>query len=174
MNAERAEIQLLEQTVHFLDEKLIDEFVNQGHHLTGAFEGSLHGTVINTGNATRAIGQMANYGVFINRGVSAGNVPFQQGSGAGTSKYITALVNYWMLRGLNEKEATRAAFATAKVHKEQGMPSVGSYMYTSTGSRKTFINQVEEKSGPEVDKRISEGMDIIIDTLFHETESETI
>lgn len=177
MNAVQAEIDLLNEAGSFLDQKLVDEFIAQGHHLTGAFENSLHGTVLNTGRQTRLVGQMANYGIYVNYGVKSANIPYGGGgarSGAGTSKYITGLINYWKLRGLGDKEATRAAFATAHVHKKEGMPSVGSYRFTSTGQRRTFINIVEEKHGEEVNKLLGNGIDNIIDTLFHETKSETI
>lgn len=174
MDGTQSEIELMQQVSLFIDGKLKEEFVGQGHHLTGAFEGSLHGTVLNTGMKTQLRGQMASYGIFVNTGVNASRIPYNEGSGAGTSKYITALINYWKLRGLNEKEATRAAFATAKTHKKEGMPSAGSYMFSSTGQRKSFITIVKTESGPEVNKQMMGGLNNIVRTIFNETKSQTI
>lgn len=174
-DAQAKEVELMQNAVILLDGKLVDEVVAQGHHLTGAFEASLHGTVLNTGIRTEAIGEMFLYGVYLNLGVSAERIPYGGApTGATASKYIEALKNYWILRGLSEKAALSAAFATAKKQKVEGMPTTGSYAFSSTGERKTFIQIVDEKVTPELNDLISNGLDLIVDELFHQTESETI
>lgn len=178
MNPEQEEIEVLTNAARFLDEKLIDEFVNQGHHLTGALEQAigydLGGNTVVSSNRSRVIGTMPFYGIYVNQGVKADRIPFNAGSGAKESKYIKALVAYWKLRGLSDKEAKAAAFATANKQKKEGMPTMGSYKFTATGQRRTFVNTVDDLHGPTVDKIIGEGQDMIIDSLFHETKSETI
>ena len=78
-----------------------------------------------------------------------------------------------MLRGLEEKEALKAAFATAKKQKIDGMPTVGSYQF-GNGQRRWFVLNTAGKVDLELDETIGNGLDEIIDDLFHETKSETI
>jgi len=175
MNAEQLEIELMLDTGRLLDQRLTEEFVAQGHHLTGAWEQSLHGNVLSTEYATILRGEMASYGIFVQGGVDADRIPYGGApTGAGTSKYIQALKNYWMLRGLSEKQALSAAFATAKTHKKEGMPTAGSYAFSSTGERKTFITITKEKSGQEIRDKMKSGLNDIVLALFNETKSQTI
>lgn len=175
MDATHAEILLLQKAGTMLDSNLIDEWIKQGHHLTGAWEKSLHGTVINMPGTTTLRGTMAQYGIFINFGVAPDRIPYGGvKTGATTSKYITGLYNYWLLKGLSEKEALSAAFATARNHKKDGMPSAGSYRFSETGQRTQFIEIVESQTENEINELISDGLDEIIDALYHETPSETI
>lgn len=174
MDATQKEIELIQQVGQYIDGQLVDELVKQGHHLTGALEASIGGTVINNGAQTSIKGYTAGYGVFVNRGVMAANVPFNEGSGAGTSKYITALTNYWKLRGLSEKQAIRAAFATAKKQKKEGMPTGGSYAFSSTGERKNFIDIVAERDLPEINDKVVSGVNQIVLSIFNEIKSETV
>lgn len=174
MNALQEEIKLMKKAGAKLDDSLIHEWIAQGHHLTGGWERSMHGTVLNAANTTILIGTMAKYGVYINAGVSPDRIPFREGSGAGHSKYIDGLIMFWKLRGLGEKEATRAAFATAKVHKAEGMPSTGSYKYSQSGQRTLFISIVDKVISKDIDQLILNGLDAIVDRKYHETKSETI
>jgi|AntAceMinimDraft_10_1070366.scaffolds.fasta_scaffold31337_5 hypothetical protein len=64
-----------------------------------------------------------NYGIFLDRGVKAQDIPFNRGSGAGSSKYIEGLTKYANLRlGLSGKAALSFAFAVATKQKKVGMP----------------------------------------------------
>jgi len=63
------------------------------------------------------------YGIFLDRGVKAANIPYSRGSGAGSSKYIDGLTRYANLRlGLSGKDALSFAFAVANKQKKVGMP----------------------------------------------------
>lgn len=180
MNAIAEQIKLLQHAGKILDNNLIDEWTKQGHHLTGAWEKSVHGMVVATGNVIVLTGTMAGYGVYVDEGVSAERIPYggasagKGGTGAGTSKYITGLYNFWKLRGLNDKEALRAAFATAKTQKKEGMSTVASGRFSQTGKRQQFIAAVTKVVNEGVNDVISDGLDAIIDKKYHETESETI
>ena len=48
-------------------------------------------------------------------------------------------------RGLQGREAIGAAFATARVQKREGMPTVGSYRFSSNGQRKGFASTTLER-----------------------------
>jgi hypothetical protein len=52
------------------------------------------------------------------------------------------------LRGLGSREALSAAFATAKKHKREGMPSRGSYAFSSNGRRTGFVKNTLEQYLP--------------------------
>lgn len=178
MNARVAELKLLLKADADIRKNLIAEWVAQGHHLTGSWEKSLHGSVVNTGGAAILFGTMNNYGAILELGVSKDRIPYggNTGSGAkgGTSKYIQGLISYFKLRGLDEKEAKRAAFATAATHKKEGMPTAGSKVYSKTGQRTKFIQIVDKAIGPAVDRMILDGLDDIVDKKYHEVKSETI
>ena len=175
MDAKAAEIELIQKASSLLDGKLADEVVNQGHHLTGALERSIGGTVISSLRNTSVQGFMYGYGFILNNGVAPDRIPFGGApTGAKTSKYIQGLKSFWMLRGLSDKEALSAAFATAKKQKVEGMPSAGSYRFSETGQRTQFIEVVDNKATPELNELILTGIDAIVNELFHETKSETI
>jgi hypothetical protein len=175
MNPEVAEYELIEQTSDFLNEALIEEWRRQGHSLTGAWERSLQYTIINTGDGISSSAQMNGYGVFINTGVGPGSIPYGGPStGAKQSRYINGLIAFWKLRGLSDAEAKRAAFATANKQKSEGMPTGDSYRFSETGQRTQFIEIVNNGPGEKVDEMMSDGIDNIIDELFHETKPETI
>lgn len=125
-----------------LQTALREELAAQGHVLTGNLSDSIQFEI--TANGREAIGQMyfEDYGVFVNVGVVAQNIPFGGGGTGrkgGTSKYIQGLIEFWEGRGLSGREAVGAAFATAHVHKREGMPSRASYVHTSTGERTGFV-----------------------------------
>lgn len=175
MNPQQAEQELLQKTGDLINYNLAIEIAAQGHHLTGGLERSIKGSVIIAGSANILTGTMAFYGGILNAGVTADRIPYSDTpTGAKTSKYIEGLKAFWMLKGLSEKEATSAAFATAKKQKKEGMPTAGSYLFSETGQRKRFIQIVDDAISPEVNNMISDGFDTIINEIFHETHSETI
>lgn len=120
---------------------LRDELAAQGHVLTGNLSDSIRFEI--TADGREAIGQMfvPEYGVFVDVGVTADRIPFgkRPGKQGGKSAYIQGLIEFWENRGLSGRDAIGAAFATAHVHAREGMPSRGSYAYTSTGERTGFI-----------------------------------
>lgn len=117
----------------------------QGHHLTGALSDSITFEISSDGS--EAVGRMyfEDYGIYVETGVKASNIPFGGGRGkGGKSKYIQGLIDFWEHRGLSGREAIGAAFATAHVHAREGMPSRASYEYSSTGERTGFVREVLE------------------------------
>ena len=92
------------------------------------------------------------YVAILNRGVEPSRIPFSPGSGAGRSLYIEGLTNYAMKRmGLRGKEALSVAFAIARTHKKEGMPTRGSYSFSSTGKRTGFTEDYIEKHQADIE-----------------------
>lgn len=112
----------------------------QGHKLTGKLESSLRIESKIQAKALELVLFSAKYGTYVNKGVPASSIPFggnrRSGRRGGRSKYIQGLITYFRRRGVSSlKEATGAAFATAKIHKKTGMPTPGSRRFSRTGKR---------------------------------------
>jgi len=132
--------QILIQLADYLRQKIIDNYIAQGHRMTGVFAETLK-VVLKTELYDKIIeGMGEQYAIFLDKGVSRGRVPFNPGSGAGKSKYIEGLREFAEIKmGLSGKEALGAAFAIAHTQKKEGMPTIGSYKYSKTGMRTRFI-----------------------------------
>ncbi len=175
MNERSKEVRLLQKASDAINKNLAAELVAQGHSLTGSLERSIHGNVIQAGNGVAILGTMNSYGKYVETGVGKDKIPYGGHSASGgTSKYIQGLITFWKLKGLGEKEAIRAAFATAKKHKKEGMPTKGSQAFSKTGERTKFIRIVERATGDEIDTMVSSGLDMIVDQKYREVKSETI
>lgn len=169
---------VLYDTSEFITKQLRDQVIKQGHHLTGSLEDSITGVVSGGGDLENLQGWAATYGVYVNAGVTSDRIPFS-GTGKyslwGTSEYIQGLVRFAQIRfGLSGKAALSAAFAIAKKHKKEGMPTLASYGYSSNGARRLFIDRTFGEYNSEIDKRVLNGVDAVVDITFHETKSETI
>lgn len=162
---------ILKKVVKILDSGFVKEIKAQGHSLSGALEASINGRVENT----EATGTIVDYGNILNAGTSSSRIPFSGISGrGGTSKYIQGLIAFFKLRGLGDKEAKSAAFATAQVQRKEGMSTQASSRFSKTGKRQNFIEVSFEKSEPIIDKIISDGMDEIFNQQFNKQKSEVI
>lgn len=158
----------LEEVLFFMREQIKEEFTKQGHSLTGALEDTI--SIIITQLGTKVIGEMwvNDYYKFVDQGVSADRIPFSGATGAGgTSKYIQALVEYAKVRMSisDDKEALSVAFAIAHTHKKEGMPSVASSAFSSTGERKGFFTETLKESNGEIDARFAGIFNGITETI---------
>jgi len=126
-----------------LRKAIFEELVNQGHSLTGAVENSVEFTEENTSNTYQLNVLINYYAKYLNNGVQRQNIPYNPGSGATKSAYIDALTRYAEKRfGLSGKKAVSAAFAIAKTHKKEGMPSAGSYAFSKNSRRTQWVDHV--------------------------------
>ena len=127
---------------------LMDEWKAQGHFMDGKIVDEMDILVEQDMGRTSLIGMMYPYGTYIDRGVDAGNIPFSPGSGAKKSAYIDGLISFVEKRMAvsSLREARSIAFAIAHTQKREGMPTVGSYKYSSTGSRKAWVNNALTKN----------------------------
>jgi len=120
-----------------INAKLVDEFALQGHHMTGAFEESLELLPDDTGVTT-----MGNtYGIYLNIGVKAEQIkyPYAKARINGLARFVQ------FRKGIGGKEGLSIAFAIATVQAKEGMPTKGSYQYSSTGKRTDYIDEAIEK-----------------------------
>lgn len=157
----------IEQVRILLEEDLKSELREQGHHLTGALEDSIQSIreALSSGVALEMFAE--GYIDPVNSGVPSSNIPFDSStsSGAKTSQYIQGLKNYAMLRmGItNEKEALSVAFAIAKTHEKEGMPTGASAAHSRNGRRTLAIESTMKENQREYEQRIDEIMGVEID-----------
>lgn len=129
----------LERIMKRLQKALQKELEQQGHVMTGKLRDSVTYKVESQEGKIVAEMTALNYGLILEVGVPANRIPFG-GRRGGRSKYIEGLARFFQIRkGLDQKQSLRAAFATAYVHKREGMPSRGSYGYSRNGERKNWI-----------------------------------
>jgi len=114
----------------------------QGHRNTGALEASMRTLVSKTPTGLVGELQMYDYAFPLNYGVRPERIPYTPGSSrAKTSKYIQGLKAYFQSKGLSDNSALRAAFATARRHKIEGMPTTASRRFSQTGRRTGFASE---------------------------------
>lgn len=157
----------------YLRDELRSELAQQGHKATGALMDSIERQVTATLQEVETRILFRKYGVYVEKGVKASRVPFG-GSGGGKkySRYIEALTKWVLIKRMafNVPKARGIAFAIAKTHKKQGIPSLGSYAFSSNGRRKFFLTatiareeaniiELAQDAGEEV---VSEALDTII------------
>jgi len=147
---------------------VILSYTMQGHKLTGGLINSIEYQVRAQVTSAEIDFLMFDYGVILDRGVSAANIPYSPGSGAKSSKYIDGLKQYARLRmgAATEKEAERIAFAIARKHKSEGMPTKASFVYSKTGKRTGAIDAALEDANPEVIRLINMAMEEYISAYF--------
>lgn len=171
MNVREKELKLLRVVGIKMNDSIRKEFRAQGHHLTGTLESSLTATTITMGSDSHLIGSVLYYGNIVNDGVSPNKIPYGDGKGGGHSAYIQGLIKYAQLRfGASGKEAVSIAFAIAKKHKKEGMPTKGSHAFSATGERKHFFEIVFDVLNDHIDRVVSEGIDDIVEQKFRETD----
>lgn len=137
------------------------ELRKQGHYNTGKLDDSIEGQV----RKDRLEGYANFYAAILNQGY---------GKEKASMKQWGFLKDYFLTKGLTEKEAGGAAAATIKKWQQYGMPTPNSYAYSQTGKRKDFIQIVIDTLNKVIDPIISTGIDKIISSKFAETKNETI
>lgn len=160
-----------------LNGSLNTELRDQGHYLTGALEKSKQSTTSSENNKIVLEIRAASYMNPVDEGVPASRIPYNPNAvtGAGTSKYIEGLKRYAKLRfGLtDDKKALSAAFAIAKKHAKEGMPTFGSYAFSDNSRRTNAIEQAytenESKINDVIDNGLNDEVDNFIDKTFNKT-----
>jgi hypothetical protein len=158
------------------------ELAAQGHRLTGALIDSVTYQVKQTATGALIEGLLLDYGIPVNTGVPAANIPYTRKANLGTfrktgfrrsggkaSKYIAGLKLFAKLRfRVNEREATRIAFAIANKHKKEGMPTQASKRFSSTGKRTGAIQDGLANVDDKIQEVINEVMTAYINIIFVE------
>lgn len=153
----------------FLVLKLGKELADQGHRLTGSLIESLEYKVREKTAGVVVEFFVNEYGVYLNNGIPASRIPYTPGGKrrGGTSQYIQALIRYVERRmGLRGKEATGVAFAIARAHKREGMPTRGSFRYSKNGRRTGWVDAVLAEQAGVIDEMITEFMGRELNTLI--------
>ena len=145
------------------------ELAAQGHRLTGKLIDSVTYQVKQTATGTLIEGLMLDYGIPVNTGVPASNIPYSgsRRGGGKASKYIAGLKLFAQLRfRVPEKEALRIAFAIANKHKKGGMPTQNSKRFSSTGKRTGAIQDGLESIDDKIQEIISEVITTYTNIIF--------
>jgi len=167
--------QILIQLTEYLHKKIVDNYIAQGHRMTGTFAETLK-IVLKTELYDKVIeGLGEHYAIFLDKGVSKGRIPFNPGSGAGRSMYIEGLKAFAEIKmGLSGKEALGAAFAIAHTHKKEGMPTIGSYKHSKTGMRTRFVTDAltdaAKHMGIEIERWGGKNIEITINNMIRNYE----
>ena len=145
----------------------------QGHNLTGRLKNSFRYETRATGSGLQSKIYSENYGGIVDQGVKASRIPFSGRRGrGGKSKYIEGLKDYFIRRGRGASEALRAAFATAMVHRREGMPTRASYRFSRNGRRTNFITAeipaIEKDLRATVEKDVAQALEVSVATRFRQ------
>lgn len=156
----------------FLNANIKSEWAAQGHHLSGEWEDSITSQMV---TESEVEGLARAYGSIVNAGTTPARIPYGgTGTGAKTSAYIQGLYGYFKAKGYDHKDALSFAFATAKKQKKEGMSTVASKRFSSTGERQHFLEDVINAIGKQLDSMILEGLDKIINIEANEAATLTI
>lgn len=158
----------MESALLHIQKELQGELKEQGHYNTGALYNSIQYQVFSRGSAV-VVGQMTSldYGIIVEVGVPSGKIPYSGRNGrGGKSKYIQGLVTFFMHKGLDEKSALGAAFATANVQRQEGMPTAGSYRFSNNGRRTHFVSETLENNLDVITRILEEKTGAILQLQF--------
>lgn len=130
----------LDKALDFLIDKIKTEIEGQGHNASGKLLNSIEKVIEETPNGFIGRIMINDYAIYLDKGVKPSRVPYTEGSGAKTSKYIDALVDWIKIikPSLSEKERLGFAFGIARKAKKEGHPTRGSYKFSSNGRRKEW------------------------------------
>ena len=142
------EKEIIEIISDLIKQDISTKLKEQGHNNTGSLLNSISYKITQTADSIITDFYMNNYGNIVDFGVRANRIPYRRGSGAKKSKYIDGLINYFQSKGLSDAESKRAAFATATIHKRDGMPTKASSRFSKTGERTGFITKVIDSDNP--------------------------
>jgi len=147
--------------------KLLQEWDAQGHSMTDKVVNDMHYVIQYISEYIFISGYMYEYGGYIETGTPAENIPFSPGSGNKRSMYIEGLIKYVEKRmGLFDKQAKKVAFAIAHTQKREGMPTRGSFKYSSNGKRTGWIDDSLAKASPDISEIIRKTWKEIIQADF--------
>lgn len=143
------------------------ELKAQGHTNTGALDASFYKQIHDVGNLI-VMEILANgYGVIVDQGVTSARVPYGNKSKK-TSAYIEGLMDYFKSKGLDESLAKKAAFATAKVHKREGIPTRKSLGVSNNGRRTNFVDATINTALPRIESLIATAAENVIEVYFND------
>ncbi len=159
-------IQDLEQ---FLRRELLKEWTAQGHFMNGKVVSEAEFVTKTTVNLLTMDLYVPIHGAFMETGTGAAKIPYSGRSGrGGRSKYIQALISYVQKR-MRITELTQAksiAFAIAETQRKEGMPTRGSYRFSTTGKRTGWIQTVFDRNETAIRDFLFRHIAVVLETRF--------
>jgi len=129
-----------------LVEEIRNQILLQGHRLTGALSKSVEYQLRSLPDGLLIQFLLFDYGLPVNNGVIPSRIPYGRFTGKKVSKYIEGLKRFAKIKfRVTEKQALGIAFAIARKHVKEGMPTLGSYKFSKTGKRTDFIEEAIKK-----------------------------
>lgn len=157
--------ELLKKVDVIISDELKSELRAQGHYNTGKLDQSIEGKVGSSKNKDILIGTAPYYALVLHHGFGPESASFKQ---------VPFLTRYFLSKGYSDKDAKSFAFATVKKWMVTGMPTPGSFAYSTNGERLNVVSIVKLAVNSKVNSTMSNGLDKIINQKFNETKSETI
>lgn len=132
---------ILKKVRQDLKAALAAEWVLQGHRLTGEFENEIEVRTQETDKGLTIDVLMLKRGAALELGRHRSEIQI-------TGAYIAGLIDYVKkrMRINDSKKAKSVAFAIAKTHQKEGMPSKKSRRFSKTGKRTGFVNETIRKN----------------------------
>ena len=164
MTNEQAFEMLGSQVAEIVLISLKNELIKQGHKMDGSLIDSISYAV--KAESTKAIIDFSflEYGMVLNYGVTPDRIPYTQGSGKKTSKFIDGLKKFAEKKlGKSGKEAEKVAFAIARKMKAEGMPTKGS---RAMGNKLNWIGLGLEDANPKVVETINKVFEEVINGIM--------
>lgn len=149
--------------------KLGQELKEQGHNLTGDLIASLEYRVRSFAGRMVVEFLSNDYGAYLNTGVPASRIPYTPGGKrrGGKSQYIQGLIRYVERRmGLRGREAVGVAFAIARAHKREGMPTRASFRFSSNQRRTGWVDVILKQEEQEIEGQVRDFVGRELEILF--------
>jgi hypothetical protein len=122
---------------------IVDEWIAQGHNMTGEFAAKLTHEVRYVGKVVEVDiidGTARGYGKILEYGVKPQQIRYPYARAR-----IEGLVRFVGGRGIaSGKLALSIAYAIATTHKREGMPTAASVRFSKTGKRTEYVKDVEK------------------------------
>jgi hypothetical protein len=136
---------------------LLIELDAQGHRNTGALEKSIKVDVKLEGR--KIVGEVSglDYIDYINRRTRHSRVAGAQ---------VAGLFQWWKAKGLSDKDARSAAFATAVNQVKYGSPTPGAFRYTTNGKRTGAIQAAFGNVGADIGQQLATAANATITAAF--------
>ena len=154
----------LDDLGEFLTQELAAELIAQGHRATGRLASSIEYNVTAFAQGIALEISYLEYGRYVETGVSKERIPFGGGkTGAKTSKYIQALIEWIKVKKIaSGLQAVGLAFGIARKHKQEGMPTRGSFKYSKNGGRTGFQSFVIRANEGKIDDILQDGLEAVV------------
>jgi len=142
MNEQQQIIQSFVKALNAMADRGKMEIAKQGHKASGKGIDKTEAKLVQD-NINKLVGNILteDYMLVVDKGVAPNKIAFSRGSGAGSSQLIEGLMDWISIikPGLSSQQRLSFAIAIATVAKKTGIPTPGSFKFSSNGRRKMWI-----------------------------------